>query len=192
MKNVLIINAHPVKKSFCSSLAFAYFKGADSYTENRTLVNLSDLEFDPILRNGYKTKQHLEPDLVIMQRLIKNANHIVFVFPVWWGTYPALLKGFIDRVFIPDFAFKYKEKSPLPEKLLSGKSARLIITSDTPNWYSRFVYKRPAINSLKKCVFQFCGINPIKTTIISPIKKLNLQKRKFYLKKVENLGGKCV
>ena len=122
------------------------------------------------------------------QNEIKKAEHLVFVYPNWWGTYPALLKGFIDRVFLPKFAFKIQEKSPLPEKLLKGKSARLIVTMDTPLWYYNLIYKKSGHNSMKKSILNFCGIKPVKITAFEPIKSSTEEKRKLWLNKVEKLG----
>jgi len=188
MKNILIVNGHPDKNSFCHELAKRYLIGAEKSGAHCKLVNLIDLSFNPILKYGYNKKRELEPDLVQMQSEIKNAEHLVFVYPNWWGTYPALLKGFIDRVFLPKFAFKYQEKSPFPEKLLNGKSARLIVTMDTPKWYYSLIYRSPGLNSMKKGILEFCGIKPVRITAFGPIKSSTEIKRKFWLDKVEKLG----
>lgn len=187
--NILIINAHPDAQSYCAELAKAYLKGATS-THDCELINLTDLAFDPILHHGYRVKMELEPDLKTIQHKIANANHLVFVYPTWWGTYPALLKGFIDRVFLPGFGFKYRENSILWDKLLHGKTARLIITMDTPRWYYNLFYRKPGVNSIKKCVLQFCGINPVRVTCFGPIKTSSFEQRQKWLKKVEVLGEK--
>jgi len=112
MKKILIINGHPDKKSFCFALAESYKKGADMSGSECKLVHLIDLEFNPILTFGYRVVSELEPDLQKNQQDILDADHLVIVYPNWWGTYPALLKGFIDRVFLPNFAFKYHENHP--------------------------------------------------------------------------------
>lgn len=188
MKNILIINAHPDKESFCFALAESYKKGAISSGVECKLVHLIDLKFNPILTFGYKTVAALEPDLVRIQKDILWANHLVFVYPNWWSTYPALLKGFFDRVFIPGFAFKYQEKSPMPKKLLEGKTARLIVTMDSPKWYYWLVNKSPGHNSMKTGILGFCGIKPIKISSFGIIKKSTQEQRKKWLEDVELLG----
>ena len=190
MKNILIINANPDKDSFCGSLAQSYLKGAQAAGANCQLINLIDLEFDLVLRHGYKHRTELEPDLLLMQKHILAADHLVFVYPTWWGTYPALLKGFIDRVFLPKFAFKYRENSLLWDKLLIGKTARLIVTMDTPKWYYSLIYHSPGHNSLKKGVLEFCGIKPVKITAYGPIKTANKEKLEKWLSQTEKLGLK--
>jgi len=187
-KHILIINAHPDKDSLCYELGERYLVGAEKVNAVVKLVNLIDLEFSPVLKHGYHKRTELEPDLVNMQEEIKKADHLVFVYPTWWGTYPALLKGFIDRVFLPKFAFLYQEKSPFPKKLLKGKTARLIVTMDTPPWYYSLAYKKPGHNSMKRSILHFCGIKPVKITAIGSVRSSNDVKRKNWLEKVEKLG----
>lgn len=162
----LIILGHPDKNSFNARLADSYEKGAKEKGGDVERINLIDLRFDPILKN-FTRQQNLEADLIEAQRLIKWANHIVFIFPVWWSSPPALLKGFIDRVFLPEFAFKYRENSSMWDKLLSGRSSRLIMTNDTPaTWpsFEFFDFFNPEINMMKKSVLEFCGISPVSIT----------------------------
>jgi NAD(P)H dehydrogenase (quinone) len=189
MKKILIINGHPDKESFCHSLAESYKKGADLAGATCKLVNLIDLDFNPILTYGYRKVSELEPDLLEMQQEILAANHLVFVYPNWWATLPALLKGFIDRVFLPNFAFKYHEKGPFWDKLLKGKSARMIVTMDTPKWYYWLVNRNAGHNAMKIGILEFCGIKPVKITAFAPIKSSDENKRKQWLKEVETLGG---
>jgi len=188
MKKILIINGHPDKKSFCFALAESYKKGADAAGAECKLVNLIDLKFNPILTSGYRVVSELEPDLLQMQHDITNATHLVLVYPNWWGTYPALLKGFIDRVFLPNFAFKYLENSPLPAKLLKGKTAQIIVTMDTPTWYYWLINRSPGHNSMKIGILEFSGITPVKINSFGPMRSSDENKRKQWLKEVEVLG----
>lgn len=187
-KNILVINGHPDKESYCSALAKSYYDGAISSGADCKLIHLSDLKFDPILHNGYRVVMELERDLVQMQLNILEADHLVFVYPTWWGTFPALLKGFIDRVFLPKFAFQFRNGSIQWDKLLKGKSARLIVTMDTPIWYYRLVYKSPGHNAMKKGVLKFCGISPVKVSSIGIVKKFNENKRSIWLNRAKKLG----
>jgi NAD(P)H dehydrogenase (quinone) len=85
---------------------------------------------------------------------------------MWWYGYPALMKGFIDRTFLPGITFQPTQGKALPKKLLKGKTARIIITADTPKWYNFLIMKSPAINQFKKGTLEFCGISPVKATYI--------------------------
>lgn len=191
-KKILIINGHPDKESLCYRFAESYKKGADLTTEHCKLVHITDLDFDLNLHFGYRKRTELEPDLQKIQQEILNADHLVFIYPTWWGTYPALLKGFIDRVFLPKFAFKYRNNSLLWDKLLKGKSARLIVTMDTPKWYYSLAYKNPGHNAMKKGVLEFCGIKPVKITTLGPIKSSNEKKKQTWIRKIEELGRKQI
>jgi len=147
-----------------------------------------ELNFNPNLAFGYQKRTELEPDLLEAWEKIKWADHLVWVHPVWWGGLPAITKGFIDRVFLPGFAFQYRDNSVWWDKLLKGKTAHIITTLDTPSWYYRFVYGRPSVNQLKKTVLGFCGIKPVKVTYIQPIRNSTIEFRNKWLGKVEMLG----
>ena len=190
MKKILIINGHPDKESLCFALAESYKKGADASGIECKLVHLIDLQFNPILTYGYRVVSELEPDLIKIQQEILEADHLVIVYPNWWGTYPALLKGFIDRVFLPNFAFKYLKDSPLPAKLLKGKTARIIVTMDTPKWYYWLINKSPGHNSMKKAILEFCGISPVKISSFAIVKSSDDKERKRWIDEVEKLGKK--
>ena len=185
----MIINGHPDKESFCFALAESYKKGADTAADCK-LVHLIDLKFNPILTYGYRKISELELDLVKMQAEILAADHLVFVYPNWWATMPALLKGFIDRIFVPNFAFKYRENSPFWDKLLKGKTARIIVTMDTPKWYYWLINRSAGHNAMRIGVLEFCGIKPVKISVFTPVKSSDESKRKKWLAEAEELGSK--
>ena len=192
MKKILIILGHPVKDTFSSSLFEHYRKGAlSSGAEIREIV-LRDLDFELNFRDGYRGNQELEPDLQKAQEAIKWAEHIVMIYPNWWSTFPALMKGFIDRTFLPGFAFKYRKGILSWDKYLTGRSARLIITMDTPPWYYWLVYRRPGHNAMKRGILGFCGIRPVRITTIGSLKISSEARRQKWLHKVEKLGRKLM
>ncbi|PIB35334.1 NAD(P)H dehydrogenase [Reichenbachiella sp. 5M10] len=186
MKRILIVNGHPDKESFNYALAEAYQKGAAHATLDQ--LNLIDLVFDPNLNYGYRKRTDLEPDLKKAWQKIKDADHLVWVFPMWWYSYPALMKGFIDRTFLPGHAFEFEEGKVLPKKILKGKSARIIVTADTPRWYDYLWMRSPALNQFKKGTLQFCGIDPVRVTYIAPIKHSSAAFRDKWLQRIERLG----
>ncbi|WP_027075655.1 NAD(P)H-dependent oxidoreductase [Maribacter antarcticus] len=190
MKQVLIINGHPDKQSYNYALSEAYLKGASKTDAILTQINIADLDFNPNLKFGYRKRTELEPDLLEAIEKIKKADHIVWVFPMWWYGYPALMKGFIDRTFLPGITFQPIEGKPMPKKLLKGKTARIIITADTPKWYDSLFMKSPAINQFKTGTLEFCGISPVKVTYISPIKGSNAYYKENWLGKIALLGEK--
>ena len=192
MKNILIILGHPVKDTFSDLLREAYSKGALASGASIRELDLRKLKFELNFTEGYRGNQELEPDLQQAQEDIKWANHLVFIYPNWWSTFPALMKGFIDRTFLPGFAFKYRQGSLLWDKLLKGRSARLIVTMDTPPWYYWLVYRRPGHNAMKRGILGFCGISPVKTTTIGAVKTSSETKRQQWIARVEKLGRKMI
>jgi putative NADPH-quinone reductase len=98
------------------------------------------------------------------------------------------MKGFIDRTFLQGITYEPKEGKSLPKKLLKGKTARIIITADTPKWYDSLFMKSPTINQFKKGTLEFCGISPVKVTYISLIKGSKNNYRENWLNKITLLG----
>jgi putative NADPH-quinone reductase len=190
MKKILVINGHPSKESFCFALSDAYKQGALLSGAEVKEINIGSLLFNPSLQHGYQKRTELESDLIESQEKIKWADHLVWVYPVWWGSLPAILKGFIDRVFLPGFAFQKRDNSLWWDKLLKGKTARIISTLDQPAWYYWLVYKQPSHNAMKKLTLEFCGIKPVKTTTIGPIRMSSSAYREDWLQKVHKLGIK--
>jgi len=188
MKKILIINGHPNKDSFNFAIVEAYKNGAiKSGAEIKEIV-IADLQFNPNLQYGYQKRIDLEPDLLDAIEKIKWADHMVWVHPVWWGGLPAMTKGFIDRVFLPGMVFQYRENSSWWDKLLIGKTARIITTLDQPGWFYKLTVSQPSVNQLKKSTLEFCGVKPVKVTFVGPIKNSMDEMKKSFLRKIEKLG----
>ncbi len=192
MKKILIINGHPNLDSFNFALTEAYRDGAKSAGAEVKEIVIAELQFNPNLQMGYQKRTELEPDLVDAIEKIKWADHLVWVHPVWWGGLPAITKGFIDRCFLPGITFQYRENSPWWDKLLTGKTARIITTLDSPAWFYKFWFNQPSVNQLKKCTLEFCGIKPVKVSFVGPIKNSTVEKRNNELLKISRLGAKMI
>lgn len=188
MKRILIINGHPDQESFNFGISDAYKKGALKSNAQIDELNIRELNFNPNLQFGYRKRTELEPDLVRAQNKLIWADHLVWIYPVWWGSLPAILKGFIDRVFLPGFAFNKRKDSLWWDRYFIRKTARIICTLDQPPWFYRLVYKSPSHNAMKKGTLHFIGVKKVKITSIGPIR---LSKEKFrmkWLNKIERLG----
>ncbi|WP_313004048.1 NAD(P)H-dependent oxidoreductase [Chryseobacterium gleum] len=190
MKKIAIINGHPHKDSFNFGVAEAYKLGAvASGAEVREIV-IRDLDFNPNLQFGYQKRMELEPDLLKAWEIIQWADHMVWVHPVWWGGLPAIMKGFIDRLFLSGMAYKYRENSVWWDKLLKGKTAHILTTLDQPGWYYRLFFGRPSVNQLRKSVLEYCGVKPVRVTYIGIIRNSKDEQRTQWLTKVNELGKK--
>ena len=188
-KNILVILGHPDSESLCAALLKAYTDGAKTTGADICVLRLGELKFDPVLWKGYNRIQELEPDLVKATDLIEWSSHIVFVYPNWWGAMPALMKGFFDRVFLPGFAFKYRDDSPFWDKLLFGRTAHLIVTMDTPPWYYRWIYRRPGHNQMKRTILEFCGIKVVNITEFGIVRDSLPKKREKWISMAKQLGA---
>jgi NAD(P)H dehydrogenase (quinone) len=189
MKKILLIVGHPNPSSFNHALATQYAESARQAGHTVTVLDLHTLQFDPILRLGYAGEQALEPDLQMAQAEIRAADHIVVVFPSWWGSVPALLKGFIDRTLLPGFAFKYQSRdTPWWDRLLKGRTGHLMVTMDTPWWYNRLFYGNANINTMKAATFQFCGIMKVKVSIFDGVRLSKPEKRARWMERARRLG----
>lgn len=188
MKKILIIDSHPRETSLVSSLVEAYVKGAKEAGAEVTRLALRDLTIDWTRYPWGRREQ--EPDLLRSQQLISEADHIVLAFPVFWGLYPALLKGFIDRVFLPGFAFKSRPNSGYPEMLLTGRTGRLLYTMDAPGIFHRIWYGMCVERALERATFWYVGIKPKGRLSFHGIKNLTKERAEAWLKRSEETGRK--
>lgn len=187
-KRVAVIVGHPAADSWCGALADSYAAAARAGGHEVRMVHLAQLDFDPNLHEGYRQIQALEPDLLAAQATVAWAEHVVIAYPIWWGSVPALLKGFLDRILLPGFAFKYRPGKAFPEQLLRGRSAQLLVSMDTPPWYFRWVYRMPGIVQLKKTTLEFCGIAPVKVAAFGPLISSSSAQRASWLVKAARLA----
>ncbi len=188
MKRILIINGHPDKESFNFALSEAYKQGAAQSDAEIKEITIRELDFNPNLQFGYRKRTELEPDLLEAQDKLKWADHLVWIYPVWWGSVPAMMKGFLDRVLLPGFAFNKRVDSLWWDKCFTGKTARIICTMDQPAWYYRLVYGSPSHHAMKKVTMHYIGVKKVRITAIGPIRLSKEEFRAKWLKKVEKLG----
>ncbi|BBU44737.1 NAD(P)H-dependent oxidoreductase [Pseudomonas monteilii] len=188
-KRVLVVLGHPSGESFCAALTESYVEAARTAGHDVRVLRLDTLSFDPVLRSGYRQAQPLEPDLLRAQADITWAEHLAFIYPIWWGGIPALMKGFFDRVFLPGFAFRYRAGKAFPEQLLKGRTAHLLVTMDTPPWYYRWVYRMPGLHQVRKTTLQFCGIRPLRTLMFGPLLGSSARRRETWLQQARSIAG---
>ena len=178
----LVIDGHPNPDSLCASIAESY---AEAHGD-AIVLSLRDLDFDQNLRFGYIRRQKLEPDLERAWQLLLAAEHVVVVSPIWWGSVPALLKGFFDRLLLPGRAYNIRSNGS-PEGLLAGRTGRVIVTTDSPRWYLPLVGDT-TVRHVRQTTLRFCGIRPVSATRLGPVKGSTNGRRLTWLAKVARLG----
>lgn len=189
-KKIFIVIGHPDPKAFTGRIARWYAEGARAAGHKVRILDLGAVSFDPILRRGYSTAQPLEPALAKAQRDIRWADHLVFVYPNWWGSMPALLKGFFDRVLLPGFAFAYDAEKMRSRGLLAGKSARVILLMRTTSkeYRKKFPYSGETV---KNSILEFCGVRPVRMTEIGPSERIPTLSFKKIARDMVRLGGRA-
>lgn len=186
-RRILIIDGHPDADParFVHALASAYAKGAAGH-DVRT-VRIADLDF-PVLRDPKAWLEQPPPaSLLAVQEQVKWAEHLVILYPLWLGDMPALLKAFLEQVLRPDFAFRYGS-GMMADKLLTGRSARLIVTMGMPGAIYELFFLAHSVRSFQRNILKFVGISPVKRTIIGAVESSDKHRRRW-LEKVEALGA---
>jgi NAD(P)H dehydrogenase (quinone) len=186
-KKILVICGHPDSETFTGTVADHYQAGAEDAGHTVMRVNLGDLSFDPILHKGYKEIQPLEPDLLDLQSKFKEADHIVIVYPNWWCTMPALLKGLFDRFWIPGFAFNFNKQTKKIDKHLKGRTGRVIILSGSHSPLSTWWNFGDFTNEIQYGILEFAGIRTA-VSAFGPTEKVGDEKRAKWLRQVTELG----
>ena len=188
-KNILIIQGHPdtSRQHFGHALAQAYMNGAnEGGHEVKTLV-IAALDF-PLLRSAEDFYQHEPPSTIQQcQEDIRWADHLVIVYPLWMGSMPALLKGFIEQVFRPGFAIEPKQKETEWRPILKGKSAHIIITMGMPAFIYRWFFGAHSLKSLERNILRFSGISPIRESLIGNVEG-KAKHRQRWLARLYNFG----
>lgn len=190
---VLVVVGHPLAGSLVHALAAAYVDAASG-----AQVRVVDLAADPVpahpasidelrtARDG--TTAHLGADVDRYVADLRWADHVVLLFPQWWGTYPAVLKAWIDRTFLSGAAFRY-----LPgrrwERLLDGRTARLVMTMDSPRWWNRLRYRNAAETSLRNAVLAYCGVRVTGVTRFAEVRHQDAATREAWLRTAARLGA---
>ncbi len=190
VKKILIILGHPDTNSFSGTMADHYQVGAEDAEHDVRRINLGDINFNPILHKGYSEIQELEPDLVHVQESITWADHVVIVYPNWWCTMPALLKGLFDRVWLPGFAFNFNKKTGKVDQHLKGKTARVIIIAGTHSPFSTWWKYGDYTNEIQHGILGFAGLHTA-VSAFGPSNKVNDARKERWLSQLEKLGSRA-
>lgn len=188
MAKIAIVVGHPQQETLCESLGEAYRKGAEAAGHQVSLFLLSRMMFDPILREGYRREQPLEPDLATAYAALAQADHWVFVFPLWCGDMPAIMKGFLERVLQPDLIKRKDTDNAMNWRIFENKSARIVMTMGMPVMVYRLWYGAHAIKLLKRNILHFIGVKPVRDTLFGIVAGVTNETRLGWIRQVEEMG----
>ncbi|MCC5869477.1 MAG: NAD(P)H-dependent oxidoreductase [Gammaproteobacteria bacterium] len=187
---ILIIQGHPDDSAdhLCHALAQQYREGAESAGHEVREINVAQLDF-PLLRSKHEWEAGALPaSLAEAQASISWAQHLVVFFPLWLGEMPAMLKGFLEQVARPGFAFNYDSENPFGRKGLKGRSARVVVTMGMPALVYRYFYRAHSLKSLERNILGFIGIAPIRETLVGMVDSLDEPGAKRWFRKLHSLG----
>ena len=189
-RRILIIQGHPDTGSphFCHALAQAYADGALAAGHEVRTLAIGTLDF-PLLRSQADWELGPLPAILMpAQADIAWANHLVLLFPLWLGDMPALVKGFLEQVARPGFAFKAAGSNPFAHKALAGRSARIVVTMGMPALLYRWYFRAHSVKSLERNILGFVGIAPIEHTLIGGVGAMKPATAKAWLARLGRLG----
>jgi putative NADPH-quinone reductase len=191
-RRVLVIVGHPdgSPKRLCRALADAYAEGALSGGHQLRRIDIAALDF-PLLRTMEEFRSGtVPPSLEDAAQAIVWAEHIVFVFPLWLGTMPALFKAFLEQVMRPGVAFAYPKPAEggLPKTLLKGRSARVVVTMGMPSFFYRLWYLGHGIAGMRRSILNFVGISPVRETLFGMVEAAGDARRRKWLAAMRALG----
>lgn len=189
MHNTLVIDAHPdPDPHLVHALADAYAEAAEGHAVRR--LTLAGLDF-PVLRSPKEWMEETPPAAIAdAQQALLWADHITLFYPLWLGDMPALLKAFLEQVMRPGFAFRYRE-GRTPEKLLKGRSARIVVTTGMPALVYKLFYAAHSVKSLERNILKFVGISPVERTILG-LAGADQDGRQEWLAEMRELGRKGI
>lgn len=189
-RRILVVQGHPDPAGghLGHALADAYAEAARAAGHEVRRIDVAKLDF-PLLRSQKEwSSSPVPPALAPVQQDVLWASHLVFFFPLWMGDMPALLKGFIEQLARPGFAFRPDPKSPLGAKALTGRSARVVVTMGMPALVYRFVFRAHSVRSLERNILGFVGIAPVHETLIGGVEAAGADDRLGWFEKMRALG----
>lgn len=189
-KQILIVDGHPDSREgrYVHALSKAYFDGARLGGHEVRSIIVSEIDF-PLLRTSDDYQTGEAPTAIRRcQELIQWADHVVILFPLWLGSMPALLKGFLEQTLRPGFAFAETSMSGLPKRLLKGRSVRIIVTMGMPALFYRWYFRAHSLKSLQRNILRFCGFRPVTASVVGMVESMSQAQRGEWLAKVQELG----
>lgn len=197
MTHIAVVVGNPFPDSLDHALAAAYATAARGAGAEVRVIDLAESRFELTPRTredvrvtGMDDLDRLGPQIASMIETVAWADHLVFVYPIWWGTYPAVLKGFIDRVFLSGTAFRYGRHGTGWERLLRGRTARLLVTMDAPSFFNRLKYRRASEMAMRNPLLWYVGIKTVGVTHFDRVRFSTPERRTGWLERAARLGDR--
>ncbi|WP_084104689.1 NAD(P)H-dependent oxidoreductase [Demequina sp. NBRC 110056] len=167
MTRILVVIGTPLADSLNHALAHAYIDAARTAGAQVDVVDLARdaIPEHPAVRQDLRVPRTdddptLDAAIAAHVARIDAADHLALFFPQWWGTYPAAFKSWIDRAILSGSAFRYKDGRGWA-KLLTGRTARIVMTMDSPRWWNWWMYRDAAVRALKVATLWYVGVTTV-------------------------------
>lgn len=194
MKTLIIYN-HPYEGSYNHAILTSVIKGIKKAQGQYEVIDLDKENFNPVMTSadllGFVKHEAADPLAKRYAEKIYEADHLVFIFPIWWELMPAMTKGFIDKVIYPGLTYDYGENGISMVSLLPNlKSTTIITTMNTPKVMYHFIYGNALKKALIKGTFKKSGMKNVKWLSLNMIKMVKENKRQHWLDKIESRFSK--
>jgi putative NADPH-quinone reductase len=191
-KRIAVVQGHPDADParFCRALGAAYAEAAVAAGHTVDVIDVAALDF-PVLRSSDAFEHDpLPATLDGAQYAIGRADHLVFIYPLWLGSMPALLKAFLEQVMRPGFAIGSADAGQRSGGLLKGKSARIVVTMGMPALIYRWYFGAHSLKSLERNILRFAGIGPIRESLIGMVGATSDTSRRRWIERMRTYGEK--
>jgi len=191
MKVAIVFN-HPYSGSYCNAILDAVTNGLKKGNHEVDLIHLDEEEFNPVMTaadlKGFRDKKAVDPKVLEYKNRIEHADHLIFIFPIWWELMPAMTKGFIDKVIFPGIAYDYTNQSNTSMKPLwtNIKGVTMITTMNTPSFLYWGIFGNVIQKAVMRGTFWKLGYKNRKWISFNMVKMVSDEKRKMWLTKLEN------
>lgn len=191
MKVVIVFN-HPYHGSFCNAILESVTKGLRKANHEIDIIHLDNDNFNPVMSSedlkAFRDKKPIDIKVIDYSNRIKNADHLVFIFPIWWELMPAMTKGFIDKVIFPGVAYDYSNESNTRMKPLWNNlnGMTMITTMNTPNWLYWILFGNAIKKAMIMGTFWKIGFKNRKWVSFNKVKQVSKNKREKWLVDLEH------
>ena len=182
----------PHRRSYSAALLDAVTRGLFANGHSIDLIDLHADGFNPVTSASdlasWRQKQTNDPLASQYQQRLIAADHIIFIFPIWWESMPALTKGFIDKVFVKGILFDEPKKGrPFVSLLPNIQGVSLLTVMSTPHFVYKWIFGNPITKILFRGTFRKLGIHHLKWHNYTGMENRSLEKRQQLLRKTERL-----
>lgn len=189
MRTLIVFN-HPYEGSYCNAILHAVHKGLQIGGHEVDIIHLDNDRFRPAMTKAdlkaFVDHQPIDPQVIDYSERIRQADHLIFIFPIWWDIMPAMTKGFIDRVLFPGVVYDHHPRGfglvPLLDNL---KSITMITTMNKPKLMYSLLIGNLIRKAMLKSVFKAMGYKNLRWISFTSVKRVSHEKRVRWLDNLE-------